>query len=170
MSSYLCEWLRSYPLKRLIMWISSVYGPRMPVCTPYNICVAPDEMTAGLLRCKHKPHLCMLGPNATLIKSDRAETCTLVTCCCAAPPVVLLLLFCSSQFPYLLVSPLHFWHCGGGHNKPSGCVLMDGPSCRWCTCWVTCARILLYATNKESTRKDEDRETVRDHFLKNFLK
>lgn len=120
MSSYLFKWLRSYPLKRL-MWISSVYGPRMPVCTPYNICVAPDEMTAGLLRCKHKPHLCMLGPNATLIKSDslgrNMHVSDLLLCCsscCAASPVlqfskeqlvVLLLGFCT------LVAPNHLSWC-----------------------------------------------------------
>lgn len=69
--------------------MSSVNGPRMPVCTPYSICV--DEKTAGLLGCKHKHHLCMLGPNDTLIKSDflgRNMKHTLVTCCCGAPPVL----------------------------------------------------------------------------------
>lgn len=62
------------------------------VCTPYNICVASDDVTAGLLGCKHKPHLCMLGPNATLIESEslgRNMHCW--------HAVVVLLLLCSSQ-------------------------------------------------------------------------
>lgn len=35
-----------------------------------SICVAPVEMTAGLLGCKHRPHSCMLGPYGTFDESD----------------------------------------------------------------------------------------------------
>lgn len=172
MSWYLCEQLRLYPLKRLKLWISSVYWPCMPVCTTYTTSVLfLVGWEGGLLGCKHKPHLCLLGTNSTLIKSDglgrsmhvsdlllRCSSCSPVLQISEEELVVLLLGFCAPVAPshlswYTTLPPCIFsilltlWW-------PSGYVLYG---------WALLEevhllshlgpQILLYATNQESRFK-----------------
>lgn len=116
------------------------------VFTPYTTSVLLLlRWEGGLLGCKHKLHLCMLGTNSTLIKSDGLPNSLL-----QRPAVVIVLMFscsavlwgaasalavgflgsCGTQPAFLMsqptslftYSPLLFWRCGGGRYKPFGYV------------------------------------------------
>lgn len=184
MSWYLCERLRLYPLTRLKVWLSGVYWPCMPVFTPYTTSVLLLlRWEGGLLGCKHKLHLCMLGTNSTLIKSDGLGR-NMPNSLLQRPAVVMILMFscsavlwgaasglavgflrsCGNQPPFLMSQPTslyllyYFDAVVGDTTNLSAMSGMDGPS------WRRCTQMLLYATNQEPTRKNEDRET----FCKTF--